>query len=454
MRLLLLLVGLTQTLGFSSFNPIPVSEAEIATTYGKLGFRIFNYTQAITPIVIFKSDNYVPSMEMCAPFKNAPDSVWTRIHDQCVTSEIFKSRHCDCAEQLDTALEHVSNNNGMVIYLQQEGRGIGIGPKIHSYSLQNQGVDTVDANHMLGFKDDERIYDMIPGILKSMGVHSIQLATNNPYKIDSINPFVNITRVNPIKSTIHSNNAKYMTSKVNRMSHNKYLLYGDQLTSLKDTRLFSRQSVINAINAIKRGKMVIVVDDANRENEGDFIMAAEFASAENMARMIHYTSGVICVAMEGERMDELEIPPMVTNNQDPKETAFGVSVDGINHNITTGISALDRTTTVRMLADPRTVPQDLSRPGHLFPLRAKKGGVLERNGHTEATIDLMKLAGLQPCGVLSEIVSQTNRGEMARVDELKEFAKTHDYVMTSILDIQQYIRYKKSLVTQTFNIDL
>jgi 3,4-dihydroxy 2-butanone 4-phosphate synthase/GTP cyclohydrolase II len=107
-----------------------------------------------------------------------------------------------------------------------------------------------------------------------------------------------------------------------------------------------------------------------------------------------------------------------------------------------------------MLADPRTVPQDLSRPGHLFPLRAKKGGVLERNGHTEATIDLMKLAGLQPCGVLSEIVSQTNRGEMARVDELKEFAKTHDYVMTSILDIQQYIRYKKSLVTQTFNIDL
>jgi 3,4-dihydroxy 2-butanone 4-phosphate synthase / GTP cyclohydrolase II len=209
----------------------------------------------------------------------------------------------------------------------------------------------------------------------------------------------------------------------------------------EDGYCFGKQSVLDSIAAIAAGEMVVVVDDLDRENEGDFIMAADKCTALSMARIVRYSSGVVCVAMEDARMNELEIPPMVTNNQDPKETAFGVSVDASKkHGISTGISASDRARTVQLLANPGTVVDDLVRPGHIFPLRAREGGVLTRDGHTEAAVDLSRLAGLNPCGVLCEIVSEEHPTEMMRLPELKRFCAVHGYVMTSIVDIAQYRR--------------
>ena len=185
----------------------------------------------------------------------------------------------------------------------------------------------------------------------------------------------------------------------------------------------------------------MVVDDESRENEGDFIMAADKCTPKAMAEFIRYSSGVICIGMEGKRMDELELPPMVINNEDPKGTAFSVSVDATSeHGITTGISATDRSKTSVMLADPNAKAIDFHRPGHIFPLRAKENGVLTRDGHTEAAVDFARLAGSSPAGLLCEIVSEENPVEMARLPELKRFCKKHGYVLTSIADLQQYRR--------------
>ncbi len=198
-----------------------------------------------------------------------------------------------------------------------------------------------------------------------------------------------------------------------------------------------------AIAAITRGELVIVVDDADRENEGDLIMAAEKMTPEAMAFMIRYTSGVICMPVEGERLDELRLPLMVADNTESQRTAFTVSVDARN-GTTTGISAADRVTTVHALLDPQTKSDDLARPGHIFPLRYREGGVLKRAGHTEAAVDLARLAGLQPAGVLAEVVNDD--GTMARLPELEAFATEHGLVLISIADLIRYRRHREKLV--------
>merc|ERR1712176_744255 len=199
--------------------------------------------------------------------------------------------------------------------------------------------------------------------------------------------------------------------------------------------------VLAAIEAVARGEMIVVVDDMDRENEGDLIMAADKCTPLDMARIVRYPSGVVCVSMEGKRMDDLNIPSMVENNEDPKGTAFGVTVDATKeHGISTGISASDRARTCNLLSDPTTKALDFNRPGHVFPLRAREGGVLTRDGHTEAAIDLSKLAGRHASGVLCEITSEENPTEMARLPELKRFCRKHGFVLTSIVDIAQYRR--------------
>ncbi|MET0421914.1 MAG: bifunctional 3,4-dihydroxy-2-butanone-4-phosphate synthase/GTP cyclohydrolase II [Acidimicrobiia bacterium] len=198
-----------------------------------------------------------------------------------------------------------------------------------------------------------------------------------------------------------------------------------------------------AIAAVARGEIVIVVDDADRENEGDLIMAAEKMTPEQMAFMIRYTSGVICMPVEGARLDELRIPLMVSDNTEAQRTAFTVSVDA-RHGTSTGISAADRATTVHALLDPATRAEDLARPGHIFPLRYRDGGVLKRAGHTEAAVDLARLAGLDPAGVLAEVVNDD--GTMARVPELEAFAEAHDLVLISIADLVRYRRHQEKLV--------
>src|SRR5579862_1124113 len=179
----------------------------------------------------------------------------------------------------------------------------------------------------------------------------------------------------------------------------------------------------DAIESIRQGRLVIVVDDEDRENEGDFITAAHNATPEVINFMSKYGRGLICAPLIEERCDELGLELMVNNNTALHETAFTVSVDLLGHGCTTGISAHDRSKTVRALIDPATRPEDLGRPGHIFPLRAKKGGVLRRAGHTEATIDLTRLAGFEPAGILVEIMNED--GTMARLPELVEIAARH-----------------------------
>jgi 3,4-dihydroxy 2-butanone 4-phosphate synthase/GTP cyclohydrolase II len=202
-------------------------------------------------------------------------------------------------------------------------------------------------------------------------------------------------------------------------------------------------TIERAIDAIARGEAVIVVDDANRENEGDLIIAAEKTTPETMAFMIRHTSGVICMPLEGHRLDELQLPMMVSENTTAYRTAFTVSVDA-KRGTTTGISAGDRATTVRALIDPATRPDDLARPGHIFPLRYRDGGVLKRAGHTEAAVDLARLAGLSPGGVLAEIVNDD--GTMARLPELERFAAAHGLELISIADLIRYRRHREKLV--------
>ena len=209
----------------------------------------------------------------------------------------------------------------------------------------------------------------------------------------------------------------------------------------RDDSIFA--SIPDAVAAIGRGEIVVVVDDEDRENEGDLIMAAEHATPEAITFFVRHTSGVICVPLTGERLDELDIPLMVRENTESHRTAFTYSVDYM-HGTATGISAKDRSTTLRSLTDPATRPVDLTRPGHIFPLRYAEGGVLKRAGHTEAAVDLARMAGCYPAGVLCEIVNDD--GTMARVPDLVEFCREHGLLLISIAQLIKYRRQNEKLV--------
>jgi len=205
-----------------------------------------------------------------------------------------------------------------------------------------------------------------------------------------------------------------------------------------------------AIEIMRQGKMLVVVDDEDRENEGDIIVAAEKATPEVINFMATHGRGLICVPMSGARLDELDLPAMVTHNTDAHGTAFTVSVD--HKDTTTGISAHERAVTVAALINPHTKPEDIRRPGHIFPLRAKDGGVLRRAGHTEAAVDFTRLAGLYPAGVICEIMKED--GTMARIPELMEFCKTHNLKLATISDLIEYRRKHERLIRRVDSANL
>jgi 3,4-dihydroxy 2-butanone 4-phosphate synthase / GTP cyclohydrolase II len=211
-------------------------------------------------------------------------------------------------------------------------------------------------------------------------------------------------------------------------------------------------SIESAIADIKNGKLIIVVDDEDRENEGDFIGAAESITPEIINFMSTHGRGLICAPLVEGRCNELKLPPMVVDNTSLHETAFTVSVDLLGNGCTTGISAHDRAKTVAALVNPNTKPEDLGRPGHIFPLRAKKGGVLRRAGHTEATIDMAMLAGFAPAGVLVEIMNED--GSMARLPQLKEIAKRFNMKLISIKDLIEYRLKKETLIKEEVRVQL
>lgn len=209
--------------------------------------------------------------------------------------------------------------------------------------------------------------------------------------------------------------------------------------------------VADAVAAIRDGHAVVVVDDADRENEGDLIFAASRATPEIVGFMIRHTSGVVCVPMEPEQLDRLELPPMTAVNQDSKQTAYAVSVDA-RDGISTGISAADRAHTIKVLADSATEPWELTRPGHIFPLRAVPGGVLRRAGHTEAAVDLARLANLTPAGAIAELVHED--GSMMRAPQCREFADEHGLTMISIADLIAYVRRTETQVERVVETQL
>lgn len=213
---------------------------------------------------------------------------------------------------------------------------------------------------------------------------------------------------------------------------------------------FAFQTIEEALEELKAGKMVIVVDDEDRENEGDLVMAAQWVTPEAVNFMATHGRGLICLPIIGERLDALEVPAMVGNNSDNLGTAFTVSIDAAD--TSTGISAFERAHTIKKVLDPSCQPQNLRRPGHIFPLRYKEGGVLKRAGHTEASVDLAKLAGLYPAGVICEIMNED--GTMARVPQLMDFARAYDLKVITIADLIRYRRRKEKLIGKVTVADL
>ncbi|KAF8817950.1 putative Riboflavin biosynthesis protein RibBA [Cardiosporidium cionae] len=458
----------TQKIGCRQSRTTFVSESVLPTNSGSLLVRAYHYCNA------------EKSFDILALMRKGPritHNVMVRLHDQCITSEVFGSMRCDCKEQLDRSLQYAFKNKSILIYMQQEGRGIGLANKIAAYSLQDSGFDTVDANRELGFDDDTRSYEAIPFILENLGVESIRLITNNPFKMKAISLLgVRINERIPIVVKTNQWNKQYLRSKKEKMDHvMDFQSECDSLASRKEedpsamisipsfdttlstdlhegdtpsvdflTRLskenrwqMGEASVEQALEAFMNGGIVMITDDAGRENEGDLLLAAKFATPEKIAFMIEHSSGVLCTPMEEQRLQYLKIPNMTTNNEDFRKTAFTVSVDAADGS--TGISAASRAKTIRLLGDLACKSEDLQRPGHIFPLISQKEGVYARQGHTEAAIDFCKLTNIFPAvAVIGEKVSTRFPAEMAKLPEIEEWCASHGVPLTTIEDLLCY----------------
>lgn len=211
-----------------------------------------------------------------------------------------------------------------------------------------------------------------------------------------------------------------------------------ELSPLVQFGISSKERVENALEQLKSGKGVLVTDDENRENEGDLIFSAQHMNIQDMALMIRECSGIVCLCLTNEKADELELPYMVKENTSSFQTPFTITIEAKN-GVTTGVSAQDRITTIKTAIAANAKPEDLAKPGHIFPLRANNNGVLGRNGHTEGSVDLMKLAGLKPEAVLCELMNED--GSMAKLDKIVSFAQEHDLVVLSIEDIIFYRKF-------------
>jgi 3,4-dihydroxy-2-butanone 4-phosphate synthase/GTP cyclohydrolase II len=362
-----------------------------------------------------------------------------RIHSQCFTGEVLGSLRCDCNEQLEIAMRAIAaEGRGLVIYEHQEGRGIGLMAKLRAYELQDAGLDTVDANHALGFQADCRDFRLPAAILHELRVSRVRLLSNNPHKLRALSEAgIEVVERLSCEAAPTPHSLPYLRAKKEKMGHALSLGRHESTRCPNDSeRRFEFASIGAAIRELRAGRMVVVVDDEDRENEGDLTMAAELVTPEAINFMATHGRGLICLAMTGERLDELDLAAMVPDNTALHGTAFTVSIDLKGHGVTTGISAHDRARTIQATVDASSSPGDFARPGHVFPLRARPGGVLERRGQTEAAVDLAGFAGLYPAGVICEIVNDD--GTMARVPDLFRFCETHGLVMVTVADLAHY----------------
>ena len=366
------------------------------------------------------------------------DAPLVRIHSQCFTGEVLGSLRCDCGDQLDLAMRAIAEEgNGVVIYEHQEGRGIGLMAKLQAYSLQDKGLDTVEANQALGLAADYRDFSLPAAILSELGVTRVRLLSNNPDKSNALsNAGIDVVARIPCEAIPNTHSLPYLRTKKEKLGH---------ALSLEDDA-FEFANIEDAIRDFRAGRMVVIVDDEDRENEGDLTIAAEMITPEAINFMARHGRGLICLAMTGERLQELQLEQMAPENTALGGTAFTVSIDLIGRSVTTGISAYDRAETIRAAVDPNSRAEDFGRPGHVFPLCARPGGVLERRGQTEAVVDLASLTGLSPAGVICEIVNDD--GTMARVPDLIKFCKAHNLLMITVDALAKYVfekQYEESL---------
>jgi 3,4-dihydroxy-2-butanone 4-phosphate synthase/GTP cyclohydrolase II len=377
-----------------------------------------------------------------------------RVHSQCLTGEALGSLRCDCAEQLEISMQAISDEGrGLVIYEHQEGRGIGLMAKLEAYALQDEGLDTVEANLALGFMADHRDYSLPAAILHNLGISRVRLLSNNPSKSRALaDAGIQVVDRVPCEAAPNPHSVSYLRAKKERMGHTLSLGQNEpshcvepsadgldrhgQTAADASRDAFQFASIETAIRELRAGRMIVVVDDEDRENEGDLTIAAEMVTPEAINFMATHGRGLICLAMTPERLDELELAPMARDNTALGGTAFTVSIDANAPGITTGISAYDRAQTIKSAIDANCGAEDFARPGHVFPLCSRAGGVLERRGQTEAAVDLASLAGLCPAGVICEIVNDD--GTMARVPDLIRFCKKHDLVMITVAELARY----------------
>lgn len=367
-----------------------------------------------------------------------------RIHSQCFTGEALGSLRCDCGEQLDIAMRAIAaEGRGLVIYENQEGRGVGLMGKLRAYTLQDEGLDTVEANHALGFKADYRDFSLPAAILHDLGISRVRLLTNNPHKSRAlIDAGIEVVEQLPCEAAPNSHSLDYLRTKREKMGHQ--LSLGEKGATglgrpgepMADRPNDQFATIEDAIRELRAGRMIVVVDDEDRENEGDLTIAAEMITPEAVNFMAMHGRGLICLAMTEQRLKELNLHPMVSDNTAFGGTAFTVSIDLNGQGVTTGISAYDRSQTIKAAVDQASCAEDFARPGHVFPLCARDGGVLKRRGQTEAAVDLARLAGLSPAGVICEIVNDD--GTMARVPDLIKFCKKHDLLMITVDALAAY----------------
>jgi len=456
-----------------------VASAQIPTRWGvfqTIGFERETSNGTETALAIVLGD------------LNQSNAPLVRIHSQCFTGEVLGSLRCDCGDQLDMAMQAIAEEgSGLVIYEHQEGRGIGLMSKLQAYALQEEGLDTVEANHALGFDADHRDFSLSVASLRDLGISRVRLLTNNPNKSRAlVEAGVEVVEQLACEAVANPYSLPYLKAKKEKMGHALTLEgRGDKpavealgvvscdfvdrhsvtervrsTKSHEETRNyllnnheaapepFEFASIEDAIREFKAGRMLVVIDDEDRENEGDLTLAAEMVTPEAINFMATHGRGLICLSMTGERLQELQLEPMAPDNTALGGTAFTVSIDLLGRGVTTGISAYDRAETIRAAVDPNSCAEDFARPGHIFPLCARSGGVLERRGQTEAAVDLASLAGLQRAGVICEIVNDD--GTMARVPDLIRFCKKHGLLMITVADLARYRfdrDYEEALVT-------
>jgi 3,4-dihydroxy-2-butanone 4-phosphate synthase/GTP cyclohydrolase II len=378
-----------------------------------------------------------------------------RIHSQCLTGDVLGSLRCDCGDQLDLAMRAIALDGcGLLIYEHQEGRGIGLMAKLQAYSLQDMGLDTVEANHALGFRSDYRDYALSIAILHDFGISRVRLLSNNPDKVYALTDAgIDIVERVHCEVSLNPHSSTYLQTKKEKMGHTLSLAGPESAESVIQARAvllsllgksgspvtrehFAFASIEEAFRELRAGRMIVVIDDEDRENEGDLVIAAEMVTPEAINFMAIHGRGLICLAMTGERLDELKLAPMTSDNTALCGTGFAVSIDVKGRGVTTGISAHDRAQTILAAVDRRSQPEDFARPGHVFPLRCRAGGVLERRGHTEASVDLARLAGLHCAGVICEILKDD--GTMARLPDLVRFCMMHELKMITVAELERY----------------